>query len=101
MTGLGSFVNVGQQLCVLVCKPACFVCVYQAQMLLSESQTAELLSFLTPGARPDVKGQATGFLLGLSGNRYEAEDNGVDCNIDLISIRQDITSNMNLFFLLS
>uniref|UniRef100_A0A3B5JZL2 Protein HGH1 homolog n=1 Tax=Takifugu rubripes TaxID=31033 RepID=A0A3B5JZL2_TAKRU len=38
-------------------------------MLLSEKETTELLSFLTHGARPDVKGQATGFLLGLSGNR--------------------------------
>ncbi|CAL8336114.1 unnamed protein product [Lota lota] len=29
----------------------------------------ELLSFLTPQTRPDVKGHATGYLLGLSGNR--------------------------------
>uniref|UniRef100_H3CK29 Protein HGH1 homolog n=1 Tax=Tetraodon nigroviridis TaxID=99883 RepID=H3CK29_TETNG len=33
-----------------------------------------LLSFLTPSARPDVKGHATGFLLGLSGTRSEAQD---------------------------
>lgn len=46
-----------------------FVCVYQAQMMLSETETTELLSFLTRSARPDVKGQATGFLLGISGNR--------------------------------
>ncbi|XP_029682755.1 LOW QUALITY PROTEIN: protein HGH1 homolog [Takifugu rubripes] len=44
-------------------------CSSQAQMLLSEKETTELLSFLTHNARPDVKGQATGFLLGLSGNR--------------------------------
>ena len=29
----------------------------------------ELLSFLTPETRPDVKGHATEYLLGLSGNR--------------------------------
>ena len=29
----------------------------------------ELLSFLTPETRPDVKGHATDYLLGLSGNR--------------------------------
>lgn len=38
-------------------------------MLLSEKETTELLSFLTHSARPDVKDQAIGFLLGLSGNR--------------------------------
>lgn len=57
-------------------------------MLLSESQTAELLSFLSSSARPDVKGQATGFLLGLSGNRYDRcyDDNVVDYSLGLILI---------------
>ncbi|CAL8336793.1 unnamed protein product [Merluccius merluccius] len=32
-------------------------------------EVKELLSFLTPQTRPDVKGHATGYLLGLSGNR--------------------------------
>ncbi|XP_060897256.1 protein HGH1 homolog [Labrus mixtus] len=34
--------------------------------MLSESEAAELLSFLGPGTRLDVKGQATGYILGLS-----------------------------------
>nr|XP_061796439.1 protein HGH1 homolog [Nerophis lumbriciformis] len=37
--------------------------------MLSDSQAAELLSFLAPGTRPDVKGHASSYLLGLSGNR--------------------------------
>ncbi|XP_029008004.1 protein HGH1 homolog isoform X2 [Betta splendens] len=37
--------------------------------MLSDSEAAELLSFLTPSTRPDVKGQATEYLLGLSGHR--------------------------------
>uniref|UniRef100_A0A665VEB3 Protein HGH1 homolog n=1 Tax=Echeneis naucrates TaxID=173247 RepID=A0A665VEB3_ECHNA len=37
--------------------------------MLSDSEAAELLSFLTPGTRPDVKGQATEYFLGLSGHR--------------------------------
>lgn len=37
--------------------------------MLSDSETAEMLSFLTPDTRPDVKGQATEYILGLSGNR--------------------------------
>lgn len=37
--------------------------------MLSDSEAAELLSFLTPSARPDVKGQATEYFLGLSGDR--------------------------------
>ncbi|XP_039860541.1 protein HGH1 homolog [Simochromis diagramma] len=37
--------------------------------MLSDSEVAELLSFLTPSTRPDVKGQATEYILGLSGNR--------------------------------
>ncbi|XP_030277330.1 protein HGH1 homolog [Sparus aurata] len=37
--------------------------------MLSDSEAAELLSFLTPDTRPDVKGQATEYILGLSGNR--------------------------------
>lgn len=53
-------------------------------MLLSESQTAELLSFLSPSARPDVKGQATGFLLGLSGDRYEADRSYEDHSVIFI-----------------
>ncbi|XP_034549736.1 protein HGH1 homolog [Notolabrus celidotus] len=36
--------------------------------MLSDSEVAELLSFLSPRTRPDVKGQATGYILGLSGN---------------------------------
>ncbi|KAG7494607.1 hypothetical protein JOB18_034090 [Solea senegalensis] len=37
--------------------------------MLSDSETAELLSFLTPSTRPDVKGHAIEYILGLSGNR--------------------------------
>ncbi|XP_062271864.1 protein HGH1 homolog [Scomber scombrus] len=37
--------------------------------MLSDSEAAELLSFLTPNTRPDVKGHATEYFLGLSGNR--------------------------------
>ncbi|XP_057701515.1 protein HGH1 homolog [Corythoichthys intestinalis] len=37
--------------------------------MLSDSEAAELLSFLTPSTRPDVKGHTTGYILGLSGNR--------------------------------
>lgn len=37
--------------------------------MLSDSEAAELLSFLTPSTRPDVKGHATEYLLGLSGHR--------------------------------
>lgn len=37
--------------------------------MLSDSEAAELLSFLTPSARPDVKGHTTGYILGLSGHR--------------------------------
>lgn len=37
--------------------------------MLSDSEAAELLSFLTPTTRPDVKGQATEYILGLSGHR--------------------------------
>ncbi|XP_049588947.1 protein HGH1 homolog [Syngnathus scovelli] len=37
--------------------------------MLSDSEAAELLSFLTPATRPDVKGHTTSYILGLSGNR--------------------------------
>ncbi|XP_047437727.1 protein HGH1 homolog [Mugil cephalus] len=37
--------------------------------MLSDSEAAELLSFLSPGTRPDVKGRATECILGLSGHR--------------------------------
>ncbi|XP_030585506.1 protein HGH1 homolog [Archocentrus centrarchus] len=37
--------------------------------MLSDSESAELLSFLTPSTRPDVKGRATEYILGLSGHR--------------------------------
>lgn len=37
--------------------------------MLSDSEAAELLSFLTPSTRPDVKGRATEYILGISGNR--------------------------------
>ncbi|XP_061641156.1 protein HGH1 homolog isoform X2 [Phyllopteryx taeniolatus] len=37
--------------------------------MLSDSEAAELLSFLTPATRPDVKGHTAGYILGLSGNR--------------------------------
>ncbi|KAK5933481.1 hypothetical protein CgunFtcFv8_013959 [Champsocephalus gunnari] len=37
--------------------------------MLSDFEAAELLSFLTPEARPDVKGHTTSYILGLSGNR--------------------------------
>lgn len=36
--------------------------------MLSDSEAAELLSFLSPQTRPDVKGQATGYFLGVSAN---------------------------------
>ncbi|XP_041633866.1 protein HGH1 homolog [Cheilinus undulatus] len=34
--------------------------------MLSDSEAAELLSFLSPATRPDIKGQATEYFLGLS-----------------------------------
>uniref|UniRef100_A0A3Q1FE11 HGH1 homolog (S. cerevisiae) n=1 Tax=Acanthochromis polyacanthus TaxID=80966 RepID=A0A3Q1FE11_9TELE len=37
--------------------------------MLSDDEAAELLSFLTPTTRPDVKGRATEYILGLSGHR--------------------------------
>ncbi|XP_068578405.1 protein HGH1 homolog [Cebidichthys violaceus] len=37
--------------------------------MLSESKAAELLSFLSPDTRPDVKGHTTEYILGLSGHR--------------------------------
>ncbi|KAF7644675.1 hypothetical protein LDENG_00217770, partial [Lucifuga dentata] len=37
--------------------------------MLSDSEVEELLSFLTPATRPDVKGHAVEYILGLSGNR--------------------------------
>ncbi|XP_060925642.1 protein HGH1 homolog [Limanda limanda] len=37
--------------------------------MLSDSEAAELPSFLSPGTRPDVKGHTTEYILGLSGNR--------------------------------
>ncbi|XP_077582009.1 protein HGH1 homolog [Stigmatopora nigra] len=37
--------------------------------MLNESEVTELLSFLTPTTRPDVKGHTTEYILGLSGNR--------------------------------
>ncbi|XP_047203685.1 protein HGH1 homolog [Girardinichthys multiradiatus] len=37
--------------------------------MLSDSEAAELLSFLTPSTRPDVKGKATEYILGMSGSR--------------------------------
>nr|XP_020466837.1 protein HGH1 homolog [Monopterus albus] len=37
--------------------------------MLSDSEATELLSFLTPGTRPDVKAYATEYILGLSGHR--------------------------------
>ncbi|XP_061687746.1 protein HGH1 homolog isoform X2 [Syngnathoides biaculeatus] len=37
--------------------------------MLSDSEAAELLSFLTPATRPDVKGHTTSYILGLSGSR--------------------------------
>ncbi|XP_073678309.1 protein HGH1 homolog [Garra rufa] len=38
-------------------------------MMLSDGEAKELLSFLTLETRADVKGQATGHILGLTGNR--------------------------------
>ncbi|KAM4583491.1 protein HGH1 homolog [Fundulus diaphanus] len=35
--------------------------------MLSDTEATELLSFLTPSTRPDVKGKATEYILGLSG----------------------------------
>lgn len=40
-----------------------------AEKMLSDAEVAELLTFLTPSTRPDVKGRATECILGLSGNR--------------------------------
>ncbi|XP_034389597.1 protein HGH1 homolog [Cyclopterus lumpus] len=37
--------------------------------MLSDSEAEELLSFLSPDTRPDVKGHTTGYILGLSGHR--------------------------------
>ncbi|XP_051932531.1 protein HGH1 homolog [Hippocampus zosterae] len=37
--------------------------------MLSDSEATELLSFLTPATRPDIKGHTTSYILGLSGNR--------------------------------
>ncbi|RVE73364.1 hypothetical protein OJAV_G00049640 [Oryzias javanicus] len=37
--------------------------------MLSDGEAAELLSFLTPGTRPDVKAKATEYILGLSASR--------------------------------
>lgn len=37
--------------------------------MLSDAEAAELLTFLTPSTRPDVKGRTTECILGLSGNR--------------------------------
>ncbi|KAM9759868.1 protein HGH1 homolog isoform 1-T2 [Menidia menidia] len=37
--------------------------------MLSDFEAAELLSFLTPATRPDVKAKATEYILGLSGHR--------------------------------
>ncbi|XP_019952049.2 protein HGH1 homolog [Paralichthys olivaceus] len=37
--------------------------------MLSDSEAAELLSFLSPDTRPDVKGHTTEYILGLSGDR--------------------------------
>nr|XP_057911020.1 protein HGH1 homolog isoform X1 [Doryrhamphus excisus]XP_057911021.1 protein HGH1 homolog isoform X1 [Doryrhamphus excisus] len=37
--------------------------------MLSDSEATELLSFLAPGTRPDVKGHTTDYILGLSGHR--------------------------------
>ncbi|XP_059185879.1 protein HGH1 homolog [Centropristis striata] len=37
--------------------------------MLSDCEAAELLSFLSPDTRPDVKGHTTEYLLGLSGHR--------------------------------
>ncbi|XP_054906135.1 protein HGH1 homolog [Poeciliopsis prolifica] len=37
--------------------------------MLSDAEAAELLAFLTPSTRPDVKGKATEYILGLSGSR--------------------------------
>lgn len=48
------------------------------QKMLSDSEAAELLSFLTPGTRPDVKGQATEYILGLSGHRQDDEEEEED-----------------------
>lgn len=39
--------------------------------MLSDAEDAELLCFLSPGTRPDVKGQATDAILGLSGHRWD------------------------------
>lgn len=36
---------------------------------MNDSEAAELLSFLSPSTRPDVKGHTTEYILGLSGNR--------------------------------
>lgn len=48
-----------------------FLLIRHCLKMLSDSEVAELLSFLTPSTRPDVKGQATEYILGLSGSRWE------------------------------
>ncbi|CAN9512054.1 unnamed protein product [Ophioblennius macclurei] len=40
-----------------------------ADKTLSDTEAAELLTFLTPSTRPDIKGRATECILGLSGNK--------------------------------
>ncbi|XP_056293283.1 protein HGH1 homolog isoform X3 [Pseudoliparis swirei] len=37
--------------------------------MLSDTEAEELLGFLSPDTRPDVKGHTTGYILGLSGHR--------------------------------
>lgn len=46
-----------------------FLFIKHREKMLNDSEIAELLSFLTVGTRPDVIDEATGYLLGLSGNR--------------------------------
>ena len=55
-----------------------FLFVRRSKKMLSDSEAAELLSFLSPGTRPDVKGKATEYILGLSGHRWEDDEDDDD-----------------------
>lgn len=65
--------------------------------MLSDSEAAELLSFLTPDTRPDVKGQATEYILGLSGNRQEDDDNGDGDDDTVDNVVLNSCTNYRLF----
>ncbi|XP_069567382.1 protein HGH1 homolog [Brachyistius frenatus] len=59
--------------------------------MLSDSEAEELLAFLTSGARPDVRGRATEYILGLSGNRDGCRflRSKPDCIVALFALTSD------------